>query len=113
MARQYLINGVLVNETNTTRQYIVNGTLVNEISTISTDIDAVATPETFSGGYPTRSKKKKTGYELAMEGLARMEYVKPQMRDMSVIEPTNIDESLLLASDSDEDDINAIMLLIH
>ena len=34
MARQYLINGVLVNETNATRQYIVNGTLVNEISTV-------------------------------------------------------------------------------
>ena len=77
------------------------------------DLDVVATPETFSGGYPTRSKKKKTGYELAMEGLARMEYVKPQMRKPSVIEPTNVEDSAFLATNADEDDIAAIMLLIH
>lgn len=68
-----------------------------------------AEEEVFSGGYPSRGKRKKTGYELAMEGLARMEYVKPKMRKKGVIEPTNVP----ITDDTDEDDIKAIMLLIH
>ena len=74
--------------------------------------EAVVAEEVLSGGYFEREPKRKrrTGYEMAMEGLARMEYVKPQMRKKSIVEPTN---KPIESIDSDEDDIKAIMLLIH
>lgn len=75
--------------------------------------EPVAAEEVFSGGFLGKdSKGKKTPYQLAMEGLARMEYVKPKMRKKGVIEPTNVPETAI-TDDTDEDDIKAIMLLIH
>lgn len=73
----------------------------------------VATEESYSGGWlREKGNRKKTPYELAMEGVARMEYVKPRMRPTSVIEPTNVPEELIITN-TDENDIQAIMLLIH
>jgi hypothetical protein len=71
--------------------------------------------ETFSGGYfdgsEKRSKKKKTSYEKQMEGLAQLPIIN---RHFPI--PLEVDKlvgDVSIGEDTEEDEIKAIMLLIH
>lgn len=75
------------------------------------DLDAVV--ETFSGGYFTKKDKpkEKSSYQIQMEGLAQLPIINRHYP--LPLEVDKLIEKVSIEEDSEEEDIKAIMLLIH